>query len=128
MPKLQARVIATVKATTKTEVKLTTKQQNALRKKLAVYTEAHAVYKAAKEERDVAIADVEDIREQLGETTFEFEGSTVTRVGGDTSKLDKKKLVELGCALAWIEEATTTKPKKQHTRITLGGDDEETDS
>jgi hypothetical protein len=126
MPKLQTR--ATVKTTTKTEVKLTTKQQNALRKKLAVFAEADVAFKAAKEERDVAIADIEDIREQLGETSFEFEGATVTRVGGDTSKLDKKKLVELGCALAWIEEATTTKPKKQHTRVTLGGDDEEDDS
>jgi len=125
MPKLQTR--ATVKTTTKTEVKLTAKQQNALRKKLAVYAEADAAFKAAKEERDVAIADVEDIREQIGETSFEFEGATVTRVGGTSKSLDKKKLVELGCALAWIEEATTEKPKKSHTRVTLGESEDEED-
>jgi flagellar motility protein MotE (MotC chaperone) len=113
------KLITTVTAKTTTELKLSTKLQNRLRDELAEYAALNAAYKQAEAERDAKIADIEELREQIGETSVSFEGATITRVGGTTKTLDKKKLVELGCAMAWIEEATTESPKKAHTKVTL---------
>lgn len=121
------RLTTTVTVKTTTELKLSTKLQNRLRAEIAEYTELNAAYQRAKAERDVKIADIEELRERLGETSFKFEGTTITRVGGTTKSLDKKKLVQLGCAMAWLEEATTEKPKKSHTKVTLAGAKEESD-
>lgn len=123
----KVKLTTTVTAKTTTELKLSTKLQNRLRAEIAEYTELNAAYQRAKAERDAKIADIEGFREQLGETSVKFEGTTITRVGGTTKKLDKKKLVELGCAVSWIEEATDESPKKEYTKVTLPGAKEETD-
>jgi flagellar motility protein MotE (MotC chaperone) len=113
------KLTTTVTAKTTTELKLSTKLQNRLRDELAEYAALNAAYKQAEAERDAKIADIEELREQIGETSVSFEGATITRVGGTTKTLDKKKFVELGGSLAMLENATTESPKKAHTKVTL---------
>ena len=113
-----------VTTTATTEIELTPKVQHKLKLELAEYARLDVAYKLAKEERDAKLADIEDLRESVDAKSFKFEGATITRVEGVSKSLDKKKLVQLGCAMAWIEEATTTKSKKAYTKVTLAGDKE----
>jgi len=64
------------------------------------------------------------LREGTDQKSLSLDGFKITKVTGTTKKLDKNKLCELGCALAWIEEATTEKPKKPYELITCPGETE----
>lgn len=117
------RTMATVSTTR--EVKLTAIQTITLRQELQRYAKLVAEEKAAKKARKASGAKIGKIREKTGEQSLTFEDFKITEVRGYTSKLDKAKLVELGCAMAWIEEATTTKPKKAYEKITCPGDSDD---
>ncbi len=77
---------------------------------------------ALKSAMDKRKANIGVIREEVGVDTLALEGFRVTKVQGTTSSIDKKKLVELGCAMAWIEEATVIKPKRAYEKISLPGE------
>lgn len=51
-----------------------------------------------------------------------FEGFKLKKVGGTTSKLDKKKFVSLGGSLAILERATKTSPRKPYLKVTAPGE------
>lgn len=116
-------LVATTTTTTTVEI------SPRIARKLLVECKAYA---ALKEQRD-AIEKAMDghkaraaaIREETGEKAIKVEGYTVRRVEPQRSSLDKMKLVELGCAMAWVEEATVTKPTKPYDRIVCPGEKEE---
>src|ERR1039457_1694173 len=49
-------------------------------------------------------ANIGRLREKSGQKALELEGFKLTYVEPTRSVLNKKKLIELGCAMAWIEE------------------------
>ena len=86
-------------------------------------------YADLKAQRDVLDHAIEKAKQTLGETltavgesSIELDGFKLTRVEGQTyKKLNEQKLVELGCAIAWIREATENHPKKAYVKISLPG-------
>ncbi len=121
MPKLSTSVTAT----TTTVVKLKPTVKRMLLTELKAYQALAAQLATIKHAMDVRKGKIGTLRESTGEDSISLDGFKVTRVTGTHSTLDKKKLVELGCAMAWIEEATTTKPKKAYEKVTCPGDKEE---
>lgn len=122
MPKVQT----TVEVKTTEEIKLAPKLEKQLRTRLENYAGLKAELdslKAALDDEKVAIG---KLREKAGYQSLKLDGYTVTQVTGTTSKLDKKKLIALGCAAAWIEEATVVTPKKPYELVTVPGEKERT--
>lgn len=95
----------------KRKVQLHLKQYEAI-------TEQMRVLKAAQTKE---LNEVEKLREVIGAKSFDLSGFKVTRVTGDSSRLDQKKMIADGVTPAMIEEWTTTKPKKAFTKITCPG-------
>ncbi len=97
-----------------------------LKRQLKLYLDSYQKLKFAidelTEQMDSKKAQIAAIREQVGEDKLACDGYKVSRIQGTYEVLDKKKLVELGCAMAWIQEATELKPKKEHIRISCPGD------
>ncbi len=118
MPKLST----TATVTTTREIKLSVSIRRKLLTELQAFQELKTQRDAIQSAMDMHKATVARLRESTGEKSIQIDGFISTHVTGETSKLDKKKLVELGCALAWIEEATTTKPKKAFEKITCPGE------
>lgn len=71
--------------------------------------------------------DIAAIREREGVITLSLNGFRTTLVGGTRKKLNKKKLIALGCAAAWIDMATEETPTKEYEKITLPGEKESRD-
>lgn len=67
---------------------------------------------------------IQALREETGEATLAIDGFKVVHVSPVRPTLDHKKLIELGCAAAWITEATTMKPTKDYERIYCPGEKE----
>lgn len=120
MSKLQQTTKATV--TTTEEVKLAPKLEKQLRQRLQNYAALKAEVASLIAALDDEKAAIGKLREKTGHTSVQLDGFTVTQVTGVTSKLDKKKLIQLGCAAAWIEEATVTTPKKPYELVTVPGE------
>ena len=119
------KTMATVKTTK--EVKLQPRVSAKLRLKLSSYQTLAEQIKALKLQKKNLTADIGKLRAETGEQSLSIDGFTITEVRGTTSKIDQKKLIELGCAAAWIEEATTRKPKRPYEKITCPGDEEDGD-
>lgn len=111
------------------EVRLKPILAKKLKVKLGNYAELAKEIKALKAAQAVELDAIEAIREATGADKFEFEGTKITRVKGFQKRLDQKKLIALGCKADWIATATTEKPKKEYTKVTLpgGGDEDEGD-
>lgn len=116
-------------ATTETDVEdtpfdattLAPKVQTTLRQKLLDYQRNHARIKALEALQDVLKAAVAEIREATGEMSMAIDGFTVTLVAPTHSKLNVKRLIALGCAPAWLVEATDITPTASYEKITLPG-------
>ena len=121
------RQTVTATATTTTEVKLAPKVKQKLLTKFKAYQELREQQKAIKAEMKKLAGEIGSVRSEAGVTTIELDGFKDTEVRGYTKKLDHEKLVELGCALAWIKEATTESPKRPYEKITCPGDRESDD-
>lgn len=80
----------------------------------------------AKEAMVVEIAHIEKIREVVGVKSFALNGFRVTRVTGDSTKLDRKKMKAAGVTDAQLADWSTTKPKKAFTKVTAPGEKPET--
>lgn len=123
MMKLQQKVVTTTTA----EVEISPALRRKLLAKLDTYADLARQRKALKVEMAKMTGEIGAIRESTGETSIDVNGFKITKVSGTQKKLNKKKLVELGCALAWIEEATEEKPKRAYEKITCPGDEDEED-
>lgn len=112
----------TLTATTETTVKLAPSVKRKLLTNLRLYQELKAQIAALQAQSDAAKAEVEELRQTVGEDKLELEGYKIAYVQGVRGVLDHKKLIELGCAAAWIAEATENKPNKPFIKITCPGD------
>lgn len=110
--------------TTTEEVKLKPTVAKKLRMYLQNYQRTALQIKQLKETLAAELFLIEEIREGSGADKFEFEGTKITRVKGFQKRLDQKKLIALGCKADWIASATTEKPKKEYTLVTLPGEKE----
>lgn len=124
--------VITTTTKTKTTVKLDTRVQKQLRTELDTYQRLKSQVDQLKAGMDSARARVAQIMEDADEMTALIDGIKigdvkVKMISPIRKKLNHKKLVELGCAVAWIEEATEHVPGNDYVRITLPGahDDEE---
>ena len=89
-------------------------------------------YGALKEQRDAIDAAMNkhkeaigQLRESTGENSIAIDGFKISLVMPVRKVLSHAKLIELGCAAAWIEEATESKPTRPYEKITVpGGGDE----
>ena len=118
---MSGRLQQTVTATTTQEVVIAPKLKTKLQKELRAYAQLQTEMDTLKAKIDARKSLIEAIRDEVGEESIQCDGFTVTLVAGMQKTLDRDKLVELGCAVAWLEEATVTKPKKAYTLITAPG-------
>lgn len=119
------KLTTTATVTTTTEITLKPSIKHKLTTALKKYQALKGHMDALKDQLETCKDTIETVRETVGERSFAVNGFKITRVTGTQRTLNKQKLVELGCALAWLEEATEEKPKKAHTKVTCPGEKEE---
>ncbi len=112
----------TVTATAKTTLKIAPSLKRRTMQTLRVYNELKREREALDTEMDKCKVILGETLATLGETAIELEGYKLTTVTGTYKKLNEQKLVELGCAIAWIREATEEHPKKSYTKISCPGE------
>mgnify|MGYP001591418387 CR=1 FL=1 len=112
----------TVTATAKTELQIAPRTKQRMLLTLKSYQETKAMIKVLEAALAKDVEDLTHVLDQLGEAAVELDGFKVTRVTGTYKKLNEQKLVELGCAIAWIREATENHPKKSYTKVTCPGE------
>jgi hypothetical protein len=104
------------------EPELSPKVRNELTQKFIAYAGLKQRIKELEEQLDEKKGEIAAIREREGVITLALNGFRTTLVGGTRKKLNKKKLIALGCAAAWIEMATEERPTKEYEKITLPGE------
>jgi hypothetical protein len=119
-------VKTTVTTTTTTEVALAPRVRARVRTELTQYTELQQQIAALEAKKDEIKASVQQIFKDADEEDalvdgVEVDGYKVKLVAGSSSRLDKKKLVTLGCKPEWITKATKTTPNKPYVRIDAPG-------
>lgn len=134
-PKTRTGIGTTTTTTTVVEVKLSPKVRKELAGKIAEVVSLQVALKDLKLDRDKKLVEIEKLYVDSNEghaldTGTMFDVFKLKKVGGTTSKLDKKKFVSYGGSLAVLERATVTKPRKPYLKVTAPGekDDAETDS
>ena len=116
----------TVTVTAKTEIQIAPALKRRTLQTLRTYADLKAQRDALDRDIDKAKAALDETLEAVGEPSIELDGFKLTRVEGQTyKKLNEAKLVELGCAIAWIREATENHPKKGYIKVTIPGQKEE---
>ncbi len=114
MPILKTEVIA--------EIELDVR----LRESLLTTFKAYQALKIQRDAIDVEMANhkrtLQAVRESQGMDTLEVAGFTVKCVKGTYRKLNKIRLLQLGCALAWLNEAMEVKPKKPYELVLCPGE------
>jgi hypothetical protein len=93
-----------------------------LRAELKAYAALKAQRDAIDERMTAAKAVIGELRESTGEDKLSVDGFSLALVQSVRKVLNHAKLIELGCAAAWIEEATESKPSKPYEKITVPGD------
>jgi hypothetical protein len=104
------------------EVELAPKVRLNLTQKFIEYAGLRQRVKELEAQAESVKADIALIRENEGAITLSVNGYRTTLVGGTRKTLNKKKLIALGCAAAWIEMATEEKPTREYEKITLPGE------
>lgn len=113
-------------ATTTTVQTVTLKP--AIRKKLLVACRTYASLKdsekvlelAKKQQRGV----VQEVLEEVGETSLKLEGFTVTMVCPEKRVLDRKKFVQLGGDLALLDAAYVNQDVAPYVKVSVGKESE----
>ena len=110
----------TLKATkTVTEVvKIKPKTLQQLQYQLKLYAGLKAKLDEVQSQMDAAKGTIGELRESTGEDKLEIDGFSLALVQPVRKELNHAKLIELGCAAAWIEEATESRPTKPYEKIT----------
>ncbi len=114
MPKLEI----TTDAAPTVEPEVAARLDTLLRTYLDLKFDADLLYSQMEEEKRKMKGEME----LYGLEKLSINGTPCTIVGGESSKLNKLKFVELGGSLAMLENATEKKPKKKYLRI---GEDKE---
>lgn len=114
---------AKVEVSATQELKLEPALKAKLKQRLTKLKELQRIADEAQAKADKEQALVEGYFEQAEAKSVTLEGlATMTLVEGTSSKLNKKKFVELGGSLAMLENATETKPKKSYVLVTFAKD------
>lgn len=75
------------------------------------------------------VADIRELREQVGVESLSLDGGyTTTNVKGTSKSLDKKKFVSLGGSLQMLENATVWKSKREYELVTTPGVEDSNDN
>lgn len=106
----------------KPEIELAPKVRLALTQKFIEYAGLKQRVKELEVMMEGMKADIAAIREKEGVLTIAINGFRTTLVGGTRKKLNRKKLIALGCAAAWIEMATEETPTKEYEKISIPGE------
>lgn len=101
---------------------LALKVQTTIRQKLLEYQRNSAQIKKLEAAQDALKAELGVIQEDVGETSMTIDGFTITLVAPTRSTLNKKRLIALGCAPAWLIEATDITPTASYYKITQPGE------
>lgn len=101
---------------------LAPKVQTTLRQRLLEYQRNSAQIKQLEAMQDNLKAQIGAIQEEVGEMSMTIDGFTVTLVAPTRSTLNKKKLIALGCAPAWLIDATDVTPTASYYKITQPGE------
>ena len=108
--------------TATTTVTQTVELSPQLKRQLLNELKAYQGLKAQQDALELALANkkanIGRLREKSGEKALELEGYKISLVEPVRSVLNKRKLIELGCAMAWIEEATELVPTKSYEKVT----------
>lgn len=105
-----------------TEVALEPRVRQQLIKEFRLYATQKAIKEAAEQEMDAIKGRLATVRDELGEMSVGVEGFKTTLVAPVRSKLNINKLVTLGCALAWVKEATEIRPGRMYEKVTCPGE------
>ncbi len=106
-------------------VKIKPKTLQKLRASLSVYANLKAQLDLIKGQMDSLKEEIGELRESTGEDKLAVDGFSIALVQPVKATLNQAKLIELGCAAAWITQATEHKPTKPYEKITCpGGKDE----
>lgn len=89
-----------------------------LKLELKAYAGLKATLDATQAKMDAKKAEIGELRESTGEDTLTIDGFSLALVQPVRKVLNHEKLVALGCAVAWIEEATENKPSAPYEKIT----------
>ena len=116
----------TVITTTKAEIQIAPALKRRTLQTLRQYADLKAQRDALDRDIDKTKAALDETLDAVGEPSIELDGFKLTRVEGQTyKKVNEAKLVELGCAVAWIREATENHPKKSYLKVTIPGQKED---
>lgn len=112
--KLSTKATATVTR----EINIKPKTLQALRTKLREYAGLKAQLDALEEKLVARKAEIGELRESTGEDALEIDGFKLALVQPVRSVLNQEKLISLGCAVSWIEQATEHKPSTPYEKVT----------
>lgn len=115
-----------------TEVKLSPKVRAQLRTQLFAAAEKRRQIKKLEADLDEIKSYAEQVFIDADEIDAlingaDIDGFKIKMVQGKSSRLDKKRLVELGCDPKWIEKATKTTENKPYVKITPPGENDGSD-
>jgi hypothetical protein len=100
------------------EISIKPKTLQALRLKLKTYAALKRQLDETQAKMDEAKGEIGELRESTGEDALSIDGFSLALVQPVRKVLNHEKLVALGCAVAWIEEATENKPSTPYEKIT----------
>lgn len=106
----------TVTETRRVTIKPKTLQ--ALRLSLKTYAGLKTLLDSTQSKLDTLKGTIGELRESTGEDTLSLDGFSLALVQPVRKVLNHEKLIALGCAVAWIEEATENKPSAPYEKIT----------
>lgn len=117
----------TVTTTQTTELKLSPLLRRKLLVQLKTFAGIEEQLKALEIAKKKIKVTVEEMFTKAGEfhalqTGAKVEGYSMKYISGQSSRLDKKKLLGMGMTLAQLEDATTTTPSRPYLKITSPGD------
>jgi len=104
--------------TVKQVVKIKPATLTTLRTELKAYAGLKAQLDAIQEKLDAKKEVIGELRESTGEDQLTIDGFSLALVQPVRKVLNQEKLIALGCAVAWIEEATENKPTAPYEKIT----------
>lgn len=111
----------TAKPTTTTTRTVTIKPKTLqkLREELRAYAGLKAKLDDIQAKLDEGKARIGELRESTGEDTLSIDGFSLALVQPVRKVLNHEKLIAQGCAVAWIEAATESRPSSPYEKITV---------
>ncbi len=118
-----AQSLSTKATTTVTKtVIIKPKTLQKLKDELKAYGKLKVELEKIKAKMDAGKERIGELRESTGEDKLAVDGFSIALVQPVRAVLNHEKLIALGCAVSWIEEATEHKPTKPYEKITCPGE------